>query len=132
MGDLTTNFSRWEFECQCGTDCGYIAVDFELVNVLQDLVEHFKTKYGQRVSVEITGPNRCPPHNKAENGAPGSKHQFCIAADFKVKLVDTNHKINPREVYDYLDIKYTGKFGIGLYHNRVHLDIRPERARWGI
>ena len=34
-------------------------------------------------------------------------------------------------VYDYLDSKYVGSLGLGLYSNRVHIDTRSgNAARW--
>lgn len=132
MGDLTENFSRSEFECKCNCDCGYIAADFELVNVLQSAVDYFENKYNQRVSCEITGGNRCPRHNKDEGGSEGSKHQFCIAVDHKFKLKDSNHYIDPVEVAEYYESQYPDKYGIGIYDNRNHLDVRHTRGRWTV
>lgn len=139
MGDLTTNISRSEMECECG--CGFNTADFELINALQDTVDHFGHCY-----ILITGPNRCKKHNdelrklydetngeKGAKTAPKSQHIYGRGADFKLYDVVTRVQIDPDIVYDYLNDKYSGKFGLGLYSNRVHLDTRSGGcARWGV
>lgn len=117
MGDLTKNFSRVEFTCECG--CGFDTVDFSLIMVLQDVADYFET------SVIISGGNRCFEKNCVTPGAAkDSLHMDGKAADIKIKGV------SPSESYNYLNEKYHSKFGIGLYYNRVHIDVRATRARW--
>ena len=120
MGDISKDFSRHEHACYCG--CGFDTVDAELNRVLQkDIRDH----YGKRVT--ITGPNRCHKQNSQTPGASDhSAHQVGKAADFKVEGV------TPVHVYAHLDAKYQNKYGLGLYHNRVHVDVRPKRARWKV
>lgn len=118
MGDLSRNFSRSEFACECG--CGFNTVDAELLHVLQ---HNLRDYYKRRVT--ITGPNRCFTHNLTTPGAArNSPHTEAKAADITVDGV------SPRAVYHYLDKKFPNKYGLGLYPDRVHLDIRPTRARW--
>jgi uncharacterized protein YcbK (DUF882 family) len=119
MGDLSKDFSRSEYACRCG--CGFDTVDVELNRVMQDLRDH----YGRRIT--ITGPNRCFTKNINTKGAArDSQHQFGKANDFVVDGISTE------DVFDYLNLKYPSRYGIGLYADpaRVHLDIRPYRARW--
>jgi uncharacterized protein YcbK (DUF882 family) len=116
MGDLSKHFNRSEFACKCG--CGKNTVDAELVEVL----EHLRSVVAEPIT--ITSGNRCPTHNKKVGGSPASRHQFSIAADFKVK------GWKPEEVYALLDEWYDDKYGLGLYSGWVHLDVRPEKARW--
>jgi len=125
MGNLTKNLSRHEFACECG--CGFDTADFDLVNALQNCVDHFTGCY-----VVISGPNRCATHNKTVGGADNSMHQFGKAADFKLYTLKTREQIDPSLVYDYLDDKYSNRCGIGIYHNRVHFDVRSEFARWEV
>lgn len=110
-------FKRREFKCKCG-ECRYEAVDCELLEVLEDVREWADGP------VSITSGIRCPDHNAAVGGAPDSQHVHGLAADIKVKDID------PDEVYRYLDSKYPDKYGIGVYNNWVHIDVRPTRARW--
>ena len=118
MGDISTNFSRYEFACSCG--CGFEAVDVELLEVLEDLRAHFN------VAVTINSGCRCDNHNKSIGGAKNSMHTKGIAADVVVSGADA------QTVYNYLDTKYPDKYGIGLYSNpdRVHIDVRRSKARW--
>ena len=126
MGDLTTNISRSEFACKC--NCGFDTVDIALAEALQDCVDHFGHCY-----ILITGPNRCEKHNNSVGGALNSQHIYGRAADFRIFDVKTRTQVSPVEVYDYMDKAYKGKYGLGLYSNRVHFDTRSGPcARWGI
>ena len=125
MGDLTDNLSRKEMACNCG--CGFDTVDIALAETLQDCVDHFREKYGA-CKLIITGPNRCPTHNEANGGAENSQHLYGKAADHK--LFFSGVQIPPREVCDYYDSTYPNSLGVGLYHNRVHVDVRAIKARW--
>ena len=118
MSDISRNFSRSEFACKCG--CGYDTVDVELIMVVQDLREY----YGRPVT--INSGCRCEKHNKAEGGEPDSTHLIAKAGDIKVKGISSN------KIYAYLDMKYPDKYGIGKYKGRTHIDVRPDRARWGV
>lgn len=116
MGDLTNNFSRFEFACECG--CGFDCVDFELLTILQKVRDHFNQR------VQISGPNRCKSHNATIKGAAkGSFHTRGRAADFRVQ------KIEPRKVYKFIDQKYPNKLGLILYDDRVHIDTRATKYR---
>lgn len=117
MGNLSENFSRYEFACNCG--CGFNTVDAELLPVTQDVRDHFG------VSVFISSGCRCLSYNKAIGGAKRSRHMWGQANDIQVSGV------KPRKVADYLEKKYPGKFGIGRYKTFTHVDIRANPARWG-
>jgi uncharacterized protein YcbK (DUF882 family) len=110
------NFTRSEFACRCG--CGADAVDAELLQVLQDLRNHF----GKPISIHCG--IRCPPHNAREGGKPDSLHLVGKAADFHIEGVD--HQL----VHGYLNAMYPDTYGIGLYSWGIHLDVRTAKARW--
>ncbi len=118
MGDISKNFSRFEFECKCR--CGFNTVDVELLKVLQeDIRNHYNKK------VTITSGCRCFMSNMHILGAAkDSYHVKAQAADFKVDGVDN------ADLYRYLHVKFRGKYGIGLYSTHVHLDVRNTEARW--
>ena len=125
MGNVGKYFDREEFSCKgtdCGTDgknCGFNAVDAELVQVLDDVREHFGKP------VMITSGCRCRKHNAKVGGAKNSTHVFGIAADIRVKDIDA------KEVYKYLDEKYSNKYGIGKYTGWTHIDVRTNGPiRW--
>lgn len=117
MGDLSKHFNRSEFDCKCNK-CTPIAVDYELVNILEDIREHFG------VPVKVTSSYRCESHNKAVGGAKNSKHKLGIAADIQLKGID------PMDVYSYLNSVYPNSYGFGLYNTFVHVDARSSKARW--
>lgn len=74
MGDITKNFSRWEFACKCG--CGKDDIDEKLVNriqVVRDII---------RIPITIISGCRCEAHNKAVGGASVSYHLISEAADW--------------------------------------------------
>lgn len=114
---LNKYFKREEFICKCG-ECSKIAVDKELLDVLTDIREWADDK------VIINSGNRCEKHNREIGGAKHSRHLDSIAADIVVNGKPTE------DVYFYLDTKYPNKYGIGLYDTWVHIDVRPNKARW--
>jgi|8_EtaG_2_1085327.scaffolds.fasta_scaffold126610_3 uncharacterized protein YcbK (DUF882 family) len=119
MGDISKNFNRSEFACKgehC--NCTPIAVDAELVNVLQKLRDHTEQP------ITITSAYRCENHNAAVGGVPSSKHRLGIAADIQVK------NFTPHDIAMYLRNEYPDKYGIGEYSTFVHIDTRSGCARW--
>lgn len=138
MGDLTKNISRSELECKCG--CGFDTADFELVELLQKTVDHFEDIEGCSVRIDITGPNRCKEHNEKVQKqynknyvaySSKTQHMDGRAADFKLFNRVTVKQIDPDRVADYLELECSGRFGIGRYRNRVHIDTRTVGpARW--
>lgn len=81
MGDLTTNFSRYEFECKCG--CGADRVDRMFIFTLQLVRERAGFAF------EVVSGCRCLEHNAKEGGTPKSDHitddrWICEGADIKV------------------------------------------------
>ncbi len=140
MGDLTKNLSRKEFACECG--CGFDTVDYELVMMIQDAADYFAAKYNSKIVVAVTGGNRCVKHNEViqkqevknyVSFSSKSTHIDAKAADHKFFYYkdEVKMQIDPVEVYNYYDKKYPTSKGIGLYSNRVHVDSRNVKARWG-
>lgn len=116
---VSDNFKVKEFRCKDGSDPVFIGD--ELVDVLQDVRNHFK----KAVNVEDHSAYRTVSHNKkVEGSSSNSRHMYGIAADFHV--VGVAHKT----VYDYLNKKYPNKYGIGLYSWGIHVDTRPTKSRW--
>lgn len=116
MGDVSNNFSRSEFACQCG--CGFMTVDIELLKVLETVRSHFKKP------VKINSACRCEDHNKDIGGSYGSKHKQGIAADIVVS------RTSPDKVYDFLDLFMPNSYGVGKYNSFTHIDVRKTKARW--
>lgn len=115
---LSKNFYQDEFECHCG--CGFDTVDPELIEVVQDVRDHFNKP------ITINCGCRCPAHNANTKGAAkNSQHQYGRAADIVVQGV------SPIFVRAYLLHKYPDKYGIGKYRSFTHIDTRPNGpARW--
>ena len=112
----TAHFKDVEFACK---HCGEYKTNNELLAVLELVRNHFGSP------VIITSGYRCPTHNKNVGGAPKSKHVEGIAADIKVK------GFKPEEVHHFLTSTFPNSYGIGLYNNWVHIDVRKTKARWG-
>ena len=66
MGDLSNNFSKWEFKCQCG--CGICNVGIDHINKLQT------ARTIANIRFKISSGCRCPMHNKLEGGKFNSDH----------------------------------------------------------
>ncbi len=135
MIQLSKNLYREEFNCQCGK-CDQEAVDSELVTVLQWITEYFSSVLATDLKIKITSGNRCKQHNAKEGGSKRSKHLFSLAADWYLYRTDSGEpvRIDMRRVYDFIDKKYAGRYGIAYYHNngrnRIHLDTATTRRPW--
>lgn len=117
MMNISQHFRRSEFACRCG--CGFDDVNLKLIEVLEDVRNHFNAP------VYINSGCRCPRHNQSVGGTRHSQHILGNAADISVK------RVNPKSVADYLESKYPNKFGIGRYKTFTHIDVRSVKTRWG-
>lgn len=117
MGDLSEHFNRSEFVCPCG--CGFDTVDAELIAVL----ENVRTMLRNR-PVTVNSGCRCIRHNVKVGGDENSMHRKGKAADIAVSGLDAD------TVADCLESLYPDKYGIGRYPSCVHVDVRPDKARW--
>lgn len=123
MGNLTKNFSTWEFACKC---CGHHPPPGELrpiAEALQQLRDHIEVDRGE-IPIHLNCGYRCPKHNREIKGSKTSRHMLGMAAD----CVAT--PLTPIELAQYaLQIPAFEQSGIGLYDTFVHLDIGRSR-RW--
>lgn len=117
---LTKNFTRDEFECQCGK-CTTQMIDTELVDKLQRIRDVLG------VPLKITSGYRCIPHNAAVKGSSGSKHRYGMAADWRMK----DRNINPVAL-GIIATQYFKAVGIYWYDGCaiVHTDTRDAKATW--
>lgn len=118
MGDLSANFSKNEFACHCG--CGFDAVSRDLVNALQSLRDTLDEP------IHVLSGCRCEHHNKKCGGARHSQHLLGKAADIYID------GLSPVKLHEFIEenADVLGIKGIGLYKTFVHVDVRPEPARW--
>ena len=116
MGDISKDFNRSEFECNCG-ECGLDTVDAALLALLQDV----RDKFGP---LKVTSGHRCEDYNNFVGGSKNSYHLQGRAADI-VPL----EPVVIQTIADYIDsINHTG--GMGVYNDFIHLDTRSYKARW--
>ena len=111
-----THFKKSEFVCKCG--CGYDAINYNLVSLLEDIRGHFGGN-----PLIITSGCRCAKHNANVGGVQGSRHVLGKAADFYINGINKNSVLNyckalvneGRARYTYTNNSYMG--------NAVHIDI---------
>lgn len=116
MGDISPHFLRKEFACKCG--CGFCSVDKELNEVLEEVRE----KFGP---VVLTNACRCLEHNRAIGSEDDSQHVRGLAADGWAKYG------SPEQVIYWLDNKYPDRYGMGIYDEFFHIDVKPgKKRRW--
>ena len=114
--ELSENFTVIEFACKDGSD--KILIDTKLIDVLQDIRNHFKKP------VCITSAYRNESYNRLIGGVSNSQHILGTASDIIVEGIE------PKKVAQYTETLLQGTGGIGLYENFVHIDTRLKRARW--
>lgn len=118
---LSENFKVFEFKCNDGSD--KILIDTELVEVLQNIRNHFGSH------VTINSAYRSLAYNKKVGGVSNSQHVKGTAADISISGV------TPKEIAQYAEYIMPNKGGIGLYDSVksgrfVHVDVRLNRSRW--
>ena len=119
MTMLTPHFARAEFACKCELNCGCDTVDHELLEVLEQLRDH----YG--LPVVITSAHRCQSHNVFVGGTINSQHLLGRAVDFKIPGVDIG------DIWNHLEETYRDTLALGCYDTHIHMDTRSDGGtRW--
>lgn len=123
MGDASKHFSYSELSCPCGCS---LSID----NSVLPIAEMIRSFLGGKPIVPSSAC-RCVEYNENVQREANrqyrpysskSKHMEGIATDWKTDRA--------KELYDYLDRAFPETFGIGLYSWGVHIDTRPDKARW--
>ena len=124
MGDLSNNFSKWEFACKCG--CGFDQIDPELVRQVQIFRNMLWLTTGREISITVTCGCRCEKHNAEVGGTMHSYHMAGMAVDITFKHVP--FLAAGRIVYLANQLGVMKVRGIGAYPdmNFLHLDIRSQ------
>ena len=126
MGNLTANFSDWEFACtgKCNPACLASSMSEEFVEKLQAL----RDLVGR--SIKINSGIRCSYYNATISGA--AQHSWHIPRDGICCASDIRTSPTREDVLAlYAAADYLGFRGIGLYEGRIHVDMRPtQRVRW--
>ena len=139
MGDISEHFSRSEYTCDCGNQgkkredgyCGgdLAAVDIELNNAHEAIRKRLGLVVGEEVSILLSSGNRCQQHNDDIGGTPRSYHARGMGSDLKFKFKKTKEPVDIALCYDAIDYLFPSRYGLKLYSNRVHFDIRSEKWR---
>ena len=128
---MTKNFSRSEFECECG--CGEDRISSDLIECLQLARDSFGR------GITINSGCRCPQRNKEVGGSSTSSHllktrdvngngwsggvqETCVAADLKA----TNSKDRFQLISVLIE---SGIRRIGIGKDFLHVDIDPEKDK---
>jgi uncharacterized protein YcbK (DUF882 family) len=107
MGDLSPNFSQWEFECKCG--CGLYIHNQRLIDNLQ------KLRYCLDAPIKVNSGTRCAARNRLRRGRDNSAHLTGEAADIEC--------LSSRQRLEVLAAA-TALFGrIGIAKGFIHLDV---------
>jgi len=124
MGDLTKNFSKSEFDCNCGCDMpedvfDNVKLHAKNLQVIRDFLNE---------SIRINSGYRCPSYNSKVGGASKSQHLTGNASD----LVAHDH--TPKQLADVIEglirIRAIEEGGLGRYDTFTHYDRRGTKARW--
>jgi hypothetical protein len=116
VGDLSTNFWKYEFRCPC-KKCRRKKVLVD--DLLLFKLEMIRVELGNKPMIIISG-NRCPEENKRVGGWPNSAHiprPRGKGSDVKVKGV------KPIDVG--LAAEKVGGLRIGIARTYTHLDTKP-------
>ena len=116
LGDLSTNFWKWEFRCPC-KKCRRKKVRVSQLLIFK--LEMLRIALGDKPII-INSGNRCQEENERVNGHPNSAHipkPDGEAADIKIKGV------KPIDIG--LAAEKIGGLRIGIAKTYIHLDVRP-------
>mgnify|MGYP001433270052 CR=1 FL=1 len=116
MGDMTPNFSRIEFMCQCG--CGSD-------NISEGLVERLQLMRNSVGPMAVTSGIRCQAHNAAVGGVDISAHVPADLGDSEGEVghaVDISVVSSSRRFKLYDAAREAGLRRIGTGRNFLHLD----------
>jgi hypothetical protein len=118
MGDLSKNFSRYEFECSCG--CGVGSISPILVDKLQNIRDVTNK------SMTITSGLRCEAFNTKIKGSSSSSHVpndegIGLAVDISCTTSEDRYSIINVAIKFFRRIGISGKF--------IHLDVDPYKTQ---
>ena len=126
-GDLTDNFSRWEFACKCG--CGFDQIEMNLVEQIQRFRDLLWIATGKEIPLTISSGIRCEAYNEKIGGTKHSYHMAGMAVD--IVIGDNCPSINPvwvggriLQIAHKLKLILLGAIGVYPARKFMHLDIR--------
>ena len=114
---VSEHFKLREFKCN--DNSRVVVLNSELVAVLEMARRHFGK------AIKINSGYRTVAYNSTlKNSSPNSQHTHGNAADIVVT------DVKPIDVYRYFNMSYPDTYGVGIYITFVHIDVRPNKARW--
>ena len=127
MGDLTNNFSKWEFDCKCGCE-----MPSEVLENIKKVAEQLQIlRYYVDAKIVINSAYRCKKHNRSIGSKDTSQHVLGKASDIVIE------GFTPDEVYDVIQnlrrnpmLKGVKFQGIGRYNTFTHVDLRKYYSTW--
>ena len=121
---LTSNFSKSEFECKCGCEMPDNVLDNvkKLALSLQILRDKIKKP------IKVNSSYRCLSHNRTIGSNDSSQHPKGKAADIVIKGQIPEQTANLIEVL--ISSGEIPEGGLGVYNTFTHFDIRGKKARW--
>lgn len=122
MGDISKNFSMWEFDCKDGTllPPEYHSNAFRLV---KEVLQPMRASFGRAITVH--SGYRTEEYNERVDGEPRSQHLVAKAADIDIDGVsedDVQTFVRGYMLCRHLFYKHGG--GVGWYESFTHVDIR--------
>lgn len=113
---VTDHFSFDEFKCPC---CDTLKITPGFFRHVEKL-EKMRQMLG--IPITVNSGHRCIKHNAEVGGKPESWH-LLFASDIRTG--------NPEDLKEMYKMAVELEFkGIGRYGTFIHLDLRPEDARW--
>lgn len=110
------HFEKSEFTCKCG--CELNNINYNLVNILEDIRSHFGD-----YPLIITSGCRCSKHNANVGGVEGSRHVIGKASDFYIQGVSTRDLLNYcKSLVNQGILRYTYTNNSSM-NGVVHIDI---------
>lgn len=119
--DKIKYFKREEFACKCGQYCDGFPVEVDLGMVA--VMDKIREEVGK--PIRINSGIRCKRHNSNVGGVANSRHLYGSACDAQRPAGTT-----PEQMAAIAEKHLPNSGGIGIYSWGIHVDTRPDRARW--
>jgi uncharacterized protein YcbK (DUF882 family) len=124
MGDLTKNFNKAEFDCNCGCEMPKDVLDNVKLQVQNlQILRDFLNK-----PIKINSAYRCPYWNSKVGGASKSQHLTGNATDIVIQDYTPYESANLIE--SLIRIEAIEEGGVGRYDTFTHYDRRGTKTRW--
>ena len=128
MSGFPPNFSPGEFKSKCkGKHCDGNSPQPDRIRHLAWSLQRIRNEIG--LPMRINSAYRCPEHNRAVGGSPGSYHPQSLAADIHIDHVPTKQIAD--QIEELMEHSKIPDGGLGRYKTFTHYDIRTVPARWG-